>query len=235
MAENTIIHSTRVAGSPYVHSISRIIHMQDNIGTATPDGCWDLVVLKRKERIYFFRTGILTQAIPLRREAGDELLTISLRVAFFMPHMAARQLINKAFSFPLFNNRTCCMNGNLIELPNFENAELFIDKLVSVGILVKDNEIACALEGRLQTKSSRTLRRRFLVTTGLTQNYIQQIVRAQHAVMLIQQGAPLQWVAAETGYYDQSQMTHSLKHIMGQNPGEIKRKGANTTKDLSLF
>lgn len=233
MANTT--HQTRLSDSPYIHSVSHIFHNADNLGTAMPDGCWDLVLLKQKDKITIFRTGMLTRAIPLEREAGDELLTVSMKAALFMPHLPAQHLVDKAFDFPMFGKGKFFIDGSTIELPNFENVEVFIEKLLRMGILSQDKEVASALDGNPQATSLRTLQRHFFFTTGVTQRSLQQIARAQQAVSLIQQGRPLHWAAAEAGYFDQAQMTRFLKQIMGQTPGEIRSKGANTTKDLSLL
>lgn len=228
------VHHTRNSDSPYIFSVSHIMHTADNVGTALPDGCWDLVVLRQNDgSVNIFRTGMLTRAIPLERKAGEELLVISLRANIFMPHMSAQRLVDDAFVFPTFGKNAFSIDSTTVEIPSFGNVEMFVDKLVHTGILMSDKEVAATLEGTPKVTSPRTLQRHFLATTGVTWSYLQQIARAQRAAALLQQGASPSWAAAEAGYFDQAQMTRILKQMMGQTPGEIRRKGLNTTKNLS--
>jgi methylphosphotriester-DNA--protein-cysteine methyltransferase len=69
--------------------------------------------------------------------------------------------------------------------------------------------------------SLRTLQRRFLLSTGLTYKAMQQIERARKAATLLEQGVPIIDAAYETGFFDQSHLTNSLKRFIGQTPAQI--------------
>lgn len=232
----SIIHLTRIPDSHFAHSVSHIKHTADNVGMATPDGCWDLVILRHFDgQVTIFRTGMLTRAIPIERMAGDELLTISFKANIFMPALPARQLVDRVFSLPTIGKRGFYIDGSEFEIPSFENIETFLDKLMRKNVLSNDEAIETALKGESEAMPARTLRRHFLSSTGVTKNYLQQITRAQQAMKLLQQGVTPDRVAGDIGYFDQAHMTKTLKQMMGQTPGEIIRKGTNTTKDLSLL
>jgi hypothetical protein len=226
------IHHVRQSDSPFVQSVSLIEHSALNQGMATPDGCWDMVILKRHEGVAVFRTGMLTRAIPLQRQAGEELLTISLPASMFMPWIKAARLVDQAFDFPMVGPRAVMIDGSVVELPSFHNAEMFVEVLVRKGILEQDELVASVLQGRPKAMSLRTLQRHFVQASGITANVWQRIQQAQRAVALLQHGMSPYWVAAEVGYFDQAHMTKILKLTMGQTPGEIIRDGANTTKPL---
>jgi methylphosphotriester-DNA--protein-cysteine methyltransferase len=69
--------------------------------------------------------------------------------------------------------------------------------------------------------SLRTVRRRFLLATGLTYKAIEQIERAKQAADLLEQGVSLLDTAYQAGYADQPHMTRSLKHFIGHTPAQI--------------
>lgn len=68
---------------------------------------------------------------------------------------------------------------------------------------------------------SRTIRHRFLHTTGLSQNHIRQIQRAQQAQSMLEQGVSILDTTFEAGYYDQPHLTRSLKQFIGYTPAQI--------------
>ena len=69
--------------------------------------------------------------------------------------------------------------------------------------------------------SLRTVQRRFLQATGLTQNDFHQIERARHATTLLKQGLPIVETVYEAGYFDQPHLTRSLKHFIGLTPAQV--------------
>ena len=81
-----------------------------------------------------------------------------------------------------------------------------------------------ALQGHLQDRDLRTIQRRFLRATGLTQSAARQIERARYATHLLQQGVSILDTVLEAGYFDQPHLTRSLKSLIGQTPTQIREK-----------
>jgi AraC-like DNA-binding protein len=113
--------------------------------------------------------------------------------------------------------------GSAWQFPDFENVETFVDRLVREAILVRDPLVSSALQGDLPATPSRTLRHHFLRATGLSQNHIIQIERAQRAAALLQRGVSILDTVYEAGYYDQAHLTRSLKRWVGHTPAQILR------------
>jgi methylphosphotriester-DNA--protein-cysteine methyltransferase len=74
--------------------------------------------------------------------------------------------------------------------------------------------------------SSRTVRRRFIQSTGLTPKALQQIERAQQAAALLENGGSILDTVYSAGYADQSHLTRSLKRYYGQTPAQIVGNGS---------
>ena len=109
------------------------------------------------------------------------------------------------------------------EIPDDENAEIFVERLVRNDVLVRDPLVETVLRGQPHALSARAVRHRFLRVTGLSQSRIRQVERAQRAAALLRQGTPIFDTVYEIGYFDQPHMTRSLKRWVGHTPGQIVR------------
>lgn len=83
------------------------------------------------------------------------------------------------------------LDSSAWQLPDYENADTFVNRLVQKGILVREPIVAAALVGQPVDLSPRSLQYRFLRTTGLTHSTIRRIERARHATTLLQQGTSI--------------------------------------------
>jgi methylphosphotriester-DNA--protein-cysteine methyltransferase len=86
--------------------------------------------------------------------------------------------------------------------------------------------VSSVLEEGPRDLSPRTLRHRFLKSTGLTQTHIRQVERAQRAAALLENGVAIQDAVFDAGYFDQPHLTRSLKQWIGHTPAQILRTGS---------
>ncbi len=108
-----------------------------------------------------------------------------------------------------------------MEYPGFENAEIFVKRLVRAGLVVADPAIDPVTHGLRQSLGLRTAERRFQQVTGLTHGAIRQIERARRATGLLRKGVSIVDATHEAGYYDQAHLTRSLKRFVGLTPAQI--------------
>lgn len=94
-------------------------------------------------------------------------------------------------------------------------------------VLVRDPVVDAALQDHPQELSARTLRHRFMHTTGLSQTHIRQVERAQQAAARLQQGRPILDTVYDLGYFDQPHLTKSLKQFVGYTPAQLLRAQAD--------
>jgi len=90
-------------------------------------------------------------------------------------------------------------------------------------MLLSDPIVDAVLQDHATDMSLRSVRRRFVLATGLTQSAIRQIERARQAAALLQQGVSILDTVYQAGYADQPHMTRSLKRFIGQTPAQIVR------------
>ena len=124
-------------------------------------------------------------------------------------------------TLPLATSTSFWLSGSAWQFPTYENVETFVEGLVRDGLLARDPVVDAVLQQQLKDLSLRSVQRRFRRATGLTQCAVHQIERAREAVALLEQGIAILDIVDLAGYADQSHMTRSLKHLIGQTPAQI--------------
>jgi methylphosphotriester-DNA--protein-cysteine methyltransferase len=110
------------------------------------------------------------------------------------------------------------LDSTVWEIPTFDNADTFVQRLERAGLLVHDPIVKYRANRR---HFHHALQYRFVRATALPHKVIQQIERARHATSLLESGLSILDTAFDTGYFDQSHLTNSLKRFFGQTPAQI--------------
>jgi hypothetical protein len=118
------------------------------------------------------------------------------------------------------------LDGAAWDLPSYDDAEVFVDRLARRGVIARDPVVAAVLEGDRDAATRRSVQRHFLQATGMTHTALRQIQRARFAADLLRAGAPILDAVFEAGYFDQAHLTRSLRGLIGQTPARIARREA---------
>jgi len=167
---------------------------------------------------------------PIPPEA--EFFGIAFNHGAYMPGLPAAELVDSAVELPRTGRNGFWLQGRAWEFPSFENADTFVKRLLREGVLVNDVLVDEALRGRRARLSPRSLRRRFLRSTGLTPGLIRQIESARQATALLQSGVSILDTVNEAGYFDQPHLTRALRRFIGHTPAQVLRM--NGFADMSL-
>jgi len=213
----------RKSDSPFVQQITRVQYHAATIDVTKPDGCWDMVVLRRQGEVIVLQTGLITRPVVLKFGPGDEYLCVSLRPGVYMPGLPGSQMLDKGIERPVASRTKFWLGNDRFEIPNFENAEGMVRRLAKAGRLAQDEIVHSLVQERPKAASLRTVQRRFINATGVTWKHLEMIFRAGQAVDMLRRGAPALEVTARLGYADQAHLIRSLRGFMGQTPGEISR------------
>ena len=219
-----IIRQERGADSPLVERVTRVVFDGDDADVTTPDGCWDIVIMRQRGRVSVLQTGVITRPVTLDYSCGDEYVCISFRPGVFMPTTPGDRMVDRAFMRPTAGEDSFWFDGDRLEIPSFHNAEGLVDRLTRRGMLVRDEIVAGVADGAPRATSERSVQRHFQLSMGVTAKRFEQIRRARRAVELLQEGMALATVASELGYSDQAHLTRALKAIVGRTPGAIARQ-----------
>lgn len=220
----SLVFASRASDSSHVQHVGTVSVERESVFSVVPDGSWGFVIYRRAEQTNVYLTGCTTRPITIPVSAGDQILSVSFKPSTYAPALPAASLLDKAVVLPFAGRKSIWWNRHeRLELPTFENADDFVALLARRGYIEQNRAVDAVLQGDVPPMSLRTLQRHFLKTTGITQNYWQQIQRAQRAAAALHTGKSLAQVAVEAGYVDQSHMTRWLKHIIGRTPSEISR------------
>lgn len=183
----------------------------------------EIVVMKANGQTTLTVRGPSTRSsiAPIPGEA--EFFGIRFKLGTFMPHMPTQKLVDADRIYPAAAGHKIWLNSEAWELPSFDNADTFIERLVRQDLLLHEPIVDTALQGASVDLSLRSVQRRFLRATGLTHGMIVQIERAKQAQLLLQNGVSILDTVAQTGYADQSHLTRSLTRLVGQTPAKILR------------
>ncbi len=211
----------RSARSPLVEQAWRTHSEPEESFISAAASHWEMVLTRQQD------SARLTVRGPERRATTASIPQDALFVGIqfthgtFMPGLPPGQLVDRSFTATPAGRNSVWLDGCRIELPDPENADAFVERLVGAGLLMHDPVAAAAVRGDVAALSARSIERRVARATGLTRGVIRQIRRAEQAVELLCQGLTPLDVVHEAGYADQSHLTRSLKRLVGRTPSQI--------------
>lgn len=213
----------RASDSPYIDRIWRGQAGIDYAPTCPASSRWNLLFLKQNGQTRVSIEGPLTKAKAKTQAEGTEWLVIQFQPGAFPAALPISVLLNGDAVLPLATGNSFWFHGSTWQLPDYDNVEIFVKRLVREEMLLCDPIVNAVLQNQPQDLSARTVRRHFVRATGLTPKAFEQIERAQLATTLLEQGVALLDVVYQAGYADQSHMTRALKHFIGQTPARLVR------------
>lgn len=223
-----VMTQERIVESPYIEWVAHGYTAADGLEMRPAEYNWHLIFTRHEDVQHVLVVGPLEAARPLGYAAGAESLWIRFKVGTYMPCLPAPIMVNQEITLPGGSGNNFWFKDQLWEIPNFENVDTFVEHLVRAGALTYDPLIEAALGDELADTSERTIRYHFQHSTGLRQNFIRQISRAQRAVELLHQGRSIIDTAHELGYADQPHLTRSLKRLLGYTPRELLASTSQT-------
>lgn len=224
VADQMIVFEDRLSDSPFIERVWRSRSERSGTFRSVAASTFEMVVSRHGGRTFFTLRGPETQATLAELPADGEWFAIRFKVGTFVPQLTPGNLTDRRdVTLPEATRHSFWLNGSAWDYPAFENAETFVNRLVTNGILVHDPVVDAALAGAAQALPARTLQRHFRRATGLTFGAVRRIERARYATILLREGMPILDVVQQAGYYDQAHLTRSLSHRIGQTPTAIVR------------
>lgn len=222
----TILVEQRPSDSPYVETIMQGQTASAGASIRPAENCWHMVFVRAGGNTHPLMVGPWTKAGVASWDEGGEILWIRFKPGVFMPHLPVSQLVDRETALPEGAGDSFWLKSSTWELPNYENVETFLAHLVSEEILICDEVVRAVLAEQPHHLSPRTVRHRFRRATGLSQNQMYQVTRAQRAAALLQQGVSVLDAVDEAGYYDQPHLTRALRQWVGYTPAQILQAGS---------
>jgi hypothetical protein len=188
---------------------------------------WQIVVTTQRDVTQLTIRGPETRATVTAIPADAEFFGIVFSLGTFAPAMPFAGLVDRVVTPPAATPSSVWLDGSRWEIPTPGNADVFVERLVRQGLVVRDPVVAESLQTDVDGVSMRTLQRRVARATGLTRRTISQIARAERAVEALGRGLSALDTAVLLGYADQAHLIRSLQRFVGQTPATV----ANSSRD----
>ncbi len=211
----------RLSDSPYIDSIWRGQADADHTLMCPADGRWNLCFTNLDARVQVSVEGPISQAVPQTHVRGVDWLVIKFKLGVFLSGIPARKYLDGSALLPEAACQSFWLHSLTWQMPNYENADTFVDWLVHEDAVQLNPLVSAVLQDQPTVMAERTLRHHFQRTTGLTQSHIRQIERARDAMTLLQHDVSILDVVDRLGYADQPHLTRSLKRFMGYTPTQV--------------
>lgn len=182
---------------------------------------WEIVFARHRGETTISVRGPETVASMAESPDDAEFFGIIFKLGTYMPQLPVRNLTDGMISLPFAAGQSFWLHGSAWHVPNYENADSFVEMLVRREIIVREPVVDDALNGKLPDLSLRSVQRRFLNATGITHGTVLQIQRARQAAALLEQGVSILDTVNLAGYADQPHMTRSMRRYFGKTPTQI--------------
>ncbi|MCP2636891.1 helix-turn-helix domain-containing protein [Microbacterium sp. HD4P20] len=222
----------READSPYVARVWRGRTSGAGVMNSVSTSTWELVFWQDGGVIRAAARGPETRPTEVRIDGESESIGITFSHGTTMPHLPSRRLIDSDAESPHVDGRRFVLRGEEWEIPGFDDAEHFVQKLVRAGVLTRDPLVDDVVWGGMARVGTRSVQRRVAAATGLTAGAIRQIERARQAAVLLGEGLPIARVVHELGFYDQPHLARSLQRFIGRSATELRQPGAGDALSL---
>lgn len=228
-----LVIESRPSELPYVERVwrSRSEDVSRMMSVATSH--WELVFWEHRGEVRAAVLGPEPQASQAPVPGDAVFFGISFALGTSMPHVPVSTLVGGNATIPDVTRRSVWLKGSAWHVPDYDNAEAFVRRMVREGIVDLDPVVPAVLDGARPGVTDRTLQRRFVAATGLSQGAIRQIHRARQAAVLVQEGVPAQEVMHRMAYFDQPHLARSLKRYVGRTATELR--AGDTAEPLSLL
>ncbi|HLK01963.1 MAG TPA: helix-turn-helix domain-containing protein [Streptosporangiaceae bacterium] len=224
---------SRPSDSPYIERVWRSSSSEVSRMTSVAIAHWDLVFWQRRGQVRVAIQGPESKASPAPVPEDAAFFGIVFSLGTSLSHLPVSQLVDGSAEIPDATRRSFWLNGSVWHLPDYDNAEGLVRRMVRTGVLIRDPVVAAALAGSPAEVTERTVQRRFVAATGLTRGAIRQIGRARQAAMLIQEAMPAHDVVYRLGYFDQPHLARSLTRYIGRTATQLRDR--DPAEPLSLL
>jgi hypothetical protein len=220
----TLLYEELLSDSPYIDAVIHGQTVGEGSAIRPAETHWHMVFVNHEGDRRALLVGPWTQSGVVSYGGSAEILWIKFKLGVWFSHLPVREFVDRETVLPEAAGQSFWLKSAAWEFPAPETVEIFVERLARQEILVGDPVVQTVLEGQQPSLSPRTVRHRFLHSTGMTQNHIYQVERAQQAAALLRQGVSILDTIEQSGYFDQPHLTRSLKQWIGYTPAQLMRR-----------
>lgn len=147
----------RPSDSPFVERVWRSHSDRAGVFHSIAACSWDIVVMRLEGRTTLIVRGPETKATMADCPPQGEWFGVRFKPGTFMPLMRSSDMRDRNnVTLPNATRRSFWLNGSAWDFPDFENAEVFVNRLARAGLIMADRTVEDAIFGKPQGVSTRT-------------------------------------------------------------------------------
>src|SRR5260221_8721240 len=173
--DQLFVFENRPSDSPLVEAIWHTQSATAREFISQAETHWGLVFTRQAGITSVTVRGPETTATPASIPPNADFLGIVFKLGTYMPQLPARDLVDAPENLPEATRQSFWLNGSAWEIPNFENVDTFIARMVRQGLIAHEPIVEPTLQGQVPDLSARSIQRRFWQATGLTHGAVRQI------------------------------------------------------------
>src|SRR5260370_13654917 len=135
----------RESDSPYIEAVWRGRAGSDYAPVCPASNRWHLLFLRQNGKVNVSVEGPLTKATPVTQAEGTEWFGVTFQPGTFLPSVSIRNLLDERAILPLAAKTSFELAGSHFQVPNYDNVETFVERLVLEDLLVSDPVFNAAL------------------------------------------------------------------------------------------
>lgn len=185
---------------------------------ALADPSFSISLVKVNQRTQIVLSGPKTKPFYRPLPPGYTCMTIRLKPGVFLKSFSPQNFINSSLTIPADAMSRFQFRDTQLRFPDFEHAELLVDRLHKLGYLGYASRSLVCSDNRSSLRNDARLVKRI---TGLSPYQLYQLQRAHQALRLLKQGVPAVEVASNLGFVDQPHLIRASKHFFGRTPKQL--------------
>ena len=211
--------------SPFIERVWRCRSRAGGSFLSMAEGSIELVVTRLEGFTAVTLRGPVSRGTQVECPANGRWLAIRFRLGTYFSGISTATLLDhRDVQLPILGNGRFWFSDLSWEIPTYENAEGFVDRLAVAGLIARSHATDAAAVGDVGWMSRRSLQRHFRYVTGMTLTGYQQIQRARRATQLLLNGHSIPDATFDAGYFDQAHLTRALKRLIGTTPARLARE-----------
>src|SRR5262245_12639079 len=158
----------RNSSSPFVERIWRCTSGTGGTFLSMAEGNIELVVTRLPGFLAVTLRGPVSKGSQVECPPDGEWLAIRFRLGTYLPRIPTATLIDhQDVQLPVLANGRFWFCDLTWDIPDYDNAEVFVDRLALAGVIARSHATDAVVEGDVDWMSQRPLPRRFRPVTGM--------------------------------------------------------------------
>ena len=212
----------RLSDSPLAERVWRCHSEHAGMMLSVAASHFEMVVTRHRGTTVLTLRGPETKATTADYPTDADWIGIRFKLGTFIPALLPGNMRDRRdVTLPGASTQRFWLKGSAWEYPRFENADVFVSRLVRKGVIARDSIVDAVIHKHSPTMSLRSTQRHFLRATGITYSTWRQIERARYATTLLREGVSILDTVHLAGYFDQPHLTRSLQRFVGQTPAQL--------------